>query len=101
MRCSSGTIIGSPRLFSRRINSNTPTLIGYVGIQARAPEIDLDPDEVNTFRTLTRRAAQALDDLALQTELYAALEGLLPQISLTRSRAAEVEYRVGRRPLWP
>ena len=86
-------------LFSRRINTTTPTLIGYVGIQARAPEIDLSVDEHNTFRTLVRRAAQALDDLALQTELFAALEGLLPQISLTRSRAAEVEYRVGRRPL--
>lgn len=86
-------------LFSRRSSEVTPTLIGFVGIQARATEIDLSPDEIATFRTLTRRAAQALDDLALQTEIYAALEGLLPQISVTRSRAAEVEYRMGRHPL--
>jgi hypothetical protein len=50
------------------------------------------------FVSLVRRAAQVLDDLALQTEIYAALEGLLPQIHLTRTRAAEVEYRIGRTP---
>ncbi len=71
-------------------------LIGFIGVQARSPEVDLTTDEYLTFRTLIQRAAQALDDLALQTEIYAALEGLLPQINITRTRAAEVEYRISR-----
>ncbi|HLV36674.1 MAG TPA: hypothetical protein VKY59_16240 [Spirillospora sp.] len=80
-------------LYSKRNNTATNGLIGFIGIQARSPEIDLSADEHVTFLRLVWRAAQALDDLALQTEIYAALEGLLPQIHLTRTRAAEVEYR--------
>lgn len=71
-------------------------LIGFVGIQARSPEVDLTSDEREMFQVFIRRAAQALDDLALQNEIYAALEGLLPQMNITRTRAAEVEYRQGR-----
>jgi hypothetical protein len=70
--------------------------IGFLAVQARAPQPDLTPDERRAFRTFARRAARTLDDLALQTEIYAALEGLLPQINITRTRAAEVEYRAGR-----
>ncbi len=66
--------------------------IGLLGIQARAGEIDLQPDELPTLETFTHRVAQTLDDLALQGEIFAALEGLLPQINITRSSAAELEY---------
>ncbi len=79
----------------RRESGESLFLIGFIGIQARSPEIDLTDDEFDMFQTFTLRAAQALDDLALQTEIYAALEGLLPQITMTRTRAAEVEYRIG------
>ena len=75
-----------------------PGLIGFMGIQARAPQVDLTADDEENFRILIHRAAQALDDLVLQGEIYAALEGLLPQIHMTRTRAAELEYRVGRQP---
>lgn len=71
-------------------------LIGILGIQSRAQVIDLTADEQRMLQTLSRRAEQALDDLALQGELFAALEGLLPQVALTRSRAAPIEYRPGR-----
>jgi hypothetical protein len=70
--------------------------IGVVGVQARSAEIDLTAEEVKTFNAFMQRAAQALDDMMLQGEIYAALEGLLPQINLTRARAAEVEFRPGR-----
>jgi len=85
-------------LFSKRgVNANTGSAsIGFLAVQARAPQVDLTPDERRAFRTFARRAARALDDLNLQTEIYAALEGLLPQINITRTRAAEVEYRPGR-----
>jgi len=67
--------------------------LGFMGIQARSGELDLTPDELHMLNTFTHRAAHALDDLALQGEIFAALEGLLPQISLTRSSAADLEYR--------
>lgn len=86
-------------LFSKR-GAGTITAngagIGFLAVQARAPHVNLTPDERRAFRTFARRAARALDDLNLQTEIYAALEGLLPQINITRTRAAEVEYRPGR-----
>jgi hypothetical protein len=85
-------------LFSKRLDdsSGRPILIGFMGVQARSPEVDLTADEHHMFEIFVRRAAQTLDDMALQTEIYAALEGLLPQITITRTRAAEVEYRPGR-----
>jgi hypothetical protein len=67
-----------------------------MGIQARSSEVDLSADELITFRGFVRRAAETLDDMTLQTEIYGSLEGLLPQITVTRSRAEEVEYRPGR-----
>jgi GAF domain-containing protein len=88
-------------LYSKRVSSNGANgvngkPIGIIGIQARSPEPHLTDEELATFRSFVRRAAQALDDMALQTEIYAALEGLLPQINVTRSRAEEVEYKAGR-----
>ena len=71
----------------------------FIGIQARSTGIDLTPDERAVLHTLARRAAQTLEDMALQAEILAALEGLLPQISTTRANAAQVEYRPGRAPV--
>ncbi len=85
-------------LYSKRMDDSSghPTMIGFMGIQARSAEVDLDTDERHMLQTFVRRASQTLDDLALHSEIYAALEGLLPQIITTRTRAAEVEYRPGR-----
>jgi hypothetical protein len=86
-------------LYSTRASDNSEaSLIGVMGIQARAAEIDLLPDEWQMLRLYVRRAEQTLDDMRLQGEIVAALEGLLPQINLTRSTAAEVEYKPGRQP---
>jgi N-terminal 7TM region of histidine kinase len=77
--------------------------MGFMGIQARSGAVDLSDDELTMLRSLSHRAAQALDDLTLQSEIFAALEGLLPQINLTRRSAADLEYRPGREtsPLKP
>lgn len=85
-------------LYSQRGNEREGdrVLIGFLGIQARSNEINLTTEEKHTLRIWVRRAAETLDNIALQGEIYAALEGLLPQISVTRTRAAEVEYRPGR-----
>lgn len=67
--------------------------LGFMGIQARSSTLDLTQDELEMLATFAHRAAQALDDIALQGEIFAALEGLLPQINLTRQSAAALEYR--------
>ncbi|HVU09651.1 MAG TPA: hypothetical protein VHD90_00180 [Phototrophicaceae bacterium] len=69
------------------------TPMGFMGIQARSGEIDLTPDELHMLETFAHRAAQTLDDLALQSDIFAALEGLLPQIAITRTSSADLEFR--------
>jgi hypothetical protein len=85
-------------LYSKRSTDDNgeQILIGILGLQARAIAVDLTADEWLTLHKEIKRAAETLDDLRLQSEIYAALEGLLPQITITRTRAAEVEYRPGR-----
>lgn len=75
--------------------------IGIVGIEARAQAFDLTPDESERLHTFIHRIESTLDDMILQTEIYAALEGLLPQITITRGRADEVQYLPGRQPTKP
>ncbi len=67
--------------------------LGFMGVQARSGELDLTQDELEMLTTFAHRGAQALDDIALQGEIFAALEGLLPQINITRQSAAALEYR--------
>lgn len=83
-------------LYSSRNNSNGtgPTLIGVMGI--KSDNLPDGEDEQVMLNRFVERAEQTLDDLALQTEIFAALEGLLPQISTTRTRADYIEYRPGR-----
>lgn len=63
--------------YSRPSNNGThsPTL-GILGIWARAPEPDLIAEEIPIFQALSRQAAQVLEDLQLQSEVFVALEGL-------------------------
>lgn len=85
-------------LYSLRVNTDndSPQLLGILGVQlAQPPQEMIDQEDIETLNTFIERAEQTLDDLVLQGEIFAALEGLLPQISLTRKRAADVEYRAG------
>ncbi|HUN05613.1 MAG TPA: hypothetical protein PLQ56_03405 [Aggregatilineales bacterium] len=87
----------TPQTSQRLVSEHgEPLPIGIIGIQARSTSPDLNEDEMKAFIDLSHRAAETLDDMQLQDELYASLEGLLPQISITRARAAEVEYKPGR-----
>lgn len=85
-------------LYSRRMSGETgdAALIGMMGVDQQAQLDSLDEEAADVMGVFIRRTARVLDDLLLQTEIYAALEGLLPQFSVTRSHAAEVEYRPGR-----
>jgi hypothetical protein len=88
-------------LFSGRTSEEERPLIGMLGVEALAGIRELAPDDEQMLRTIVLRLARTLDDMLLQTEIYAALEGLLPQFTVTRRRAAEVEYRPGRSPMLP
>lgn len=46
-----------------------------------------------SLEAFVNRVETSLDDMHLQTEMYNLLEGLLPQLQMTRSRAVQVEYR--------
>jgi len=61
-------------------NAQAGRLLGILGVQARAPEVDLTADEQRVFDTLVRQTSQALDDQVLQTEIFTALEKLLPEM---------------------
>lgn len=79
-------------LYSKRRAETGHTIIGVMGIQARAAELDLDDDERAMLTMFAHRSAQTLDDMTLQTEIVGALSGLLPQIKTTRASTLEVEY---------
>jgi hypothetical protein len=87
-------------LYSKRIASAQANLepIGIMGLEARSEQVILTTDERKALFNWVRRIAQALDDTRVLDEIYAALEGLLPQLSITRTRAADVEFRPGRTP---
>jgi hypothetical protein len=71
-------------------------LLGFMAIQARAAEIDLTADEDQMLHSFVRRAEQTLDDMTLQADIIAALEGLLPQINITARSRSDLDYQRGR-----
>jgi hypothetical protein len=83
-----------PLYGSRATNGDNPlVLIGILGVLTdKTPTYGLDGRDTNFLYDYVERAEQTLDDLMLQADIFAALEGLLPQISTSRSRADEVEY---------
>lgn len=93
-------------LFSRRIVADLDDdaddnydLIGVFGLggdNISEEGFDLSPDDRQQLAYLRKRAARSLDDMILQSEIYAALEGLLPQLSARPTRAQEIEFKPGR-----
>ncbi|MGQ9910043.1 MAG: histidine kinase N-terminal 7TM domain-containing protein [Candidatus Flexifilum sp.] len=79
-------------LFDQR----TGNPIGVLGVQARAAEINLTDDEYMMLAVFARRAARTLSDLVLQTDILASLEGLVPQLQITRGNTEQIEFKVGR-----
>ncbi len=75
---------------SSHIGEDSP-VIGVFGI--RATPVLLDTLDSVRLAEYVRRTQQTLEDITIQSEIFASLEGLLPQISLSRSRADAIEYR--------
>jgi hypothetical protein len=67
-------------------------LLGIMGVQARAPVPDLTEVERMAFDNLVGQVASALEDRFLQQEVFAAVEGLLPQITALQRRRSEATF---------
>lgn len=67
-------------------------LVGILGIQARAPKPDLTEAELSDLDRLAEQAAKALEDRILQQEVFAAVEGLLPEITALQARRSAAAY---------
>jgi hypothetical protein len=73
-------------------NRQQDALVGILGIQARGPEPDLTEEEQLLFDRLVEQAAKALEDRILQQEVFAAVEGLLPEITALQKRRSAMTY---------
>jgi hypothetical protein len=73
-------------------NRQQDALVGVLGIQARGPEPDLTDEEQILFDRLVEQAAKALEDRILQQEVFAAVEGLLPEITALQKRRSALAY---------
>lgn len=85
-------------LYSERMLNSAAKPVGVLGIRTREDDSGFDSDENRTLELLKGRIARALDDMALQDEFSAALEGLLPQLGMPRQTdVASLPF--GSRPL--
>ena len=67
-------------------NRQQDIVIGIFGIRARASQPDLTAREHTVLNRLLDQAENALQDRILQQEVFAAVEGLLPQITALQER---------------
>lgn len=86
-------------LYSRRPGAGSARWVGVMGVQARFNHVNLSEDERKELATFARRAADALDDLLLHTDIVNALEGLLPQSHITAANRGAIDYSPPRQPL--
>ncbi len=68
------------------------TLLGIMGIRGRAATPNLTPDEQRVLDQLARQASISLEDRLLQQEVFAAVEGLLPKITMLQRRRNAAAY---------
>jgi hypothetical protein len=75
-------------LYSQR----NASLLGILGVHARAVQPDLSEGEGETFEHLAALAADALEDRLLQQEVFAAVEGLLPEVTAIQLRRSAATF---------
>jgi hypothetical protein len=71
---------------------NKKMMLGIFGIRARAENPDLTEEETAVLEKLISQAANALEDRVLQQEVFAAVEGLLPQITALQQKRTAAEF---------
>ncbi|MDD9956103.1 MAG: hypothetical protein OXP68_07765 [Anaerolineaceae bacterium] len=75
-------------LYSERMLNSAAMPVGLLGIRGREDDPEFGAEEMQTLDVFVGRIARALDDMALQDEFSAALEGLLPQLGMPRQSDA-------------
>lgn len=73
-------------------NQQKTLVIGIFGIRARANQPDLNEHELQVLDRLTDRAEDALQDRILQQGVFAAVEGLLPQVKAFQQRRSAATF---------
>jgi hypothetical protein len=73
-------------------NKKKNLVIGIFGIRARASEPDLNAHEQQVLGRLTERVEDALQDRILQQGVFAAVEGLLPQVKAFQQRRSAATF---------
>lgn len=73
-------------------NERSDLLLGILGMRARAPHPDLTTDELQLLSRLRLQAAAALEDRILQQEVFAAVEGILPEIIALQERRSAAAF---------
>jgi hypothetical protein len=71
-------------LYSTRGNGHSGKMIGFVGMWARSPQPDLEPEEQAVFDLLYDRMAHILDDMQLQQEVFIGLEAVIQETAQVR-----------------
>jgi GAF domain-containing protein len=74
------------------LNRQKNLVLGIFGVRARAEAPDLTPAEQEILNRLIKQAAGALEDRILQQEVFAAVEGLLPEITALQERRSAATF---------
>ena len=73
-------------------NQRNDLMLGILGMGARSPEPDLTTYELELLARLRAQAAAALEDRILQQEVFAAVEGILPEITALQERRSAATF---------
>lgn len=73
-------------------NRGKTLMLGIFGIRKRSEYPDFSEHEEAVLNTLLVQAASALEDRILQQEVFAAVEGLLPQITALQERRSAATF---------
>jgi len=67
-------------------------VLGILGIRAISDEPNLTEVEIEAFDRLVAQATKALEDRILQLEVFAAVEGLLPEVTSLQQRRSKATF---------
>jgi hypothetical protein len=73
-------------------NRTGEALLGILGVEARSETPDLTEAEIPIFERLITQASRALEDRLLQQGVFAAVEGLLPQVRVLQRQRSAASY---------
>lgn len=81
-----------PLYSPRERNGSEFSVVGVLGVWARAPEPDLTPDELELFNSLASQALRVLEGVQQQSEVFLILEGLASQMDMMQQMRGVSRY---------